>query len=41
MLIPKKSQQQAQLEELDHGPYVNTKDPFFYKDTLVKKAEEP
>ena len=40
MLIPKKSQQQAQLGELDHGPYVNTKDPLFYKDTLVKEAED-
>ena len=41
VLIPQKSQPQAQLGELDHRPYVNTKDSLFYKETLVKEAEEP
>ena len=38
VLIPQKSQPQAQLRELDHRPYVNTKDSLFYKETLVKEA---
>ena len=41
VLIPQKSQPQSQLGELDHGPYVNTKDALFYKETLVKEVEEP
>ena len=40
VMIPKKSRQ-AQLKELDRGPFMNTKDPLFYKDTLVKEAKEP
>ena len=27
-------------EKPARGPFVNTKDPWFYKDTLVKEAEE-
>lgn len=35
VLIPKKLHE-VQLEESNHGSYVNTKEPWFYKETLVK-----